>query len=409
MAACLAQSNGVNSSWSNETKLSWNNGLAITPATIFRILARRFPSLYSDFVYERTEVDYWLAFADAHLQQPTAENLSKLDGTLKLSSYLVGNRLTVADLAVFDKLAGTILPTKNYLKSRHHALKYLLLLSPMITSNHFNNNIYVILGRRDRFEQYQNIRRYYNFIEAAIVDTIPRSEVTKMNDIKSVPLEGDPAAKLVSFSHVRTAKGSDNQSPGKKDGKAGGGPGGGGGNKKKSEKAPTKDQQNNNNQSSGGADKGGKKKDEGKFVELPGAEMGKVVVRFPPEASGYLHIGHAKAALLNQYYQQMFKGKLIMRFDDTNPAKEKEAFEEVILGDLKMLEVKPDRFTYTSDYFEMMLDLCEKLVKEGKAYVDDTEAEIMRDERIKRIESKNRSNREYLKFDNFVKIQSLIH
>ncbi|CAG0883238.1 unnamed protein product [Darwinula stevensoni] len=80
---------------------------------------------------------------------------------------------------------------------------------------------------------------------------------------------------------------------------------------------------------------GNKTKDEGKFVDLPGAETGKVVVRFPPEASGYLHIGHAKAALLNQYYQKSFSGKLIMRFDAINPEKEKADFEQVILEDLR--------------------------------------------------------------------------
>ncbi|XP_060102446.1 bifunctional glutamate/proline--tRNA ligase isoform X11 [Heteronotia binoei] len=135
-----------------------------------------------------------------------------------------------------------------------------------------------------------------------------------------------------------------------------------------------------------------KKQDVGKFVELPGAEMGKVIVRFPPEASGYLHIGHAKAALLNQHYQVNFKGKLIMRFDDTNPEKEKEDFEKVILEDVAMLHIKPDQFTYTSDHFETIMKYAEKLIQEGKAYVDDTPAEQMKLEREQRTESKHRNN-----------------
>ncbi|KAM6942734.1 bifunctional glutamate/proline--tRNA ligase [Xenentodon cancila] len=135
-----------------------------------------------------------------------------------------------------------------------------------------------------------------------------------------------------------------------------------------------------------------KKQDVGKFVDLPGAEMGKVVVRFPPEASGYLHIGHAKAALLNQHYQVTFKGKLIMRFDDTNPEKEKEDFEKVILEDVAMLQIHPDQFTYTSDHFPIIMKLAEQLLSEGKAYIDDTPPEQMKQEREQRVESNGRNN-----------------
>ncbi|KAH9496204.1 hypothetical protein Btru_010497 [Bulinus truncatus] len=120
------------------------------------------------------------------------------------------------------------------------------------------------------------------------------------------------------------------------------------------------------------------KKDEGKFVELPGAEIGKVVVRFPPEASGYLHVGHAKAALLNQYYRDTFKGILIMRFDDTNPAKENAEFEKVILEDLALLGVNYDKFSHTSDHFDLLMKYCEQMIREGKAYVDDTDPEVMK-------------------------------
>lgn len=127
------------------------------------------------------------------------------------------------------------------------------------------------------------------------------------------------------------------------------------------------------------------------FVDLPGAEMGKVVTRFPPEASGYLHIGHVKAAMLNDYYARMFRGKLIMRFDDTNPAKEKEDYETAILEDLKRLDIHADVMTCTSDHFDFILTCADRLIREGQAYVDDTPMETMRTEREAMVESGRRA------------------
>ncbi|KAG7277462.1 hypothetical protein CRUP_022550, partial [Coryphaenoides rupestris] len=117
-----------------------------------------------------------------------------------------------------------------------------------------------------------------------------------------------------------------------------------------------------------------KKQDVGKFVELPGAEMGKVVVRFPPEAS-----------------------KLIMRFDDTNPEKEKEDFEKVILEDVSMLQIHPDQFTYTSDHFPTILQMGEQLLTEGKAYIDNTPPDQMKQEREQRTESTCRTVEQNMK------------
>jgi len=114
------------------------------------------------------------------------------------------------------------------------------------------------------------------------------------------------------------------------------------------------------------------------------------VTRFPPEPSGYLHIGHTKAAILNQYFAKMYKGKLLIRFDDTNPTKERvrelrgqlgdlalifiqSEFEETILEDLSLLEIHGDKISHTSDYFDTLYDLAIKLIKLGKAYADDTE------------------------------------
>ena len=124
---------------------------------------------------------------------------------------------------------------------------------------------------------------------------------------------------------------------------------------------------------------------------LEGAIPGQVVTRFPPEPSGYLHVGHAKAVLLNNYYARYYKGRLIVRMDDTNPSKEKQEFHDAILHDLSLLNVVPDVTTYTSDYFETMRGYAMQLLHKGFVYMDDTEQEEMQKERMERIESKHRN------------------
>lgn len=131
--------------------------------------------------------------------------------------------------------------------------------------------------------------------------------------------------------------------------------------------------------------------DTGSFdVGLPNAVHGKVVTRFPPEPSGYLHVGHAKAALLNQHFAKMYGGKLLVRFDDTNPSKEKDEFVENILKDTRDLGLEWEATTYTSDYFPQMLDLAVRMIKAGLMYADDTPVEQMREERMHGVESKRR-------------------
>jgi glutamyl-tRNA synthetase len=120
---------------------------------------------------------------------------------------------------------------------------------------------------------------------------------------------------------------------------------------------------------------------------LEGAEMGKVVTRFPPEPSGYMHIGHVKAVLLNNYYARHYQGKLIIRFDDTNPSKEKEEFEANIIADLATMGVVGDHVSHTSDFFDVIIDYARKMLAEGKAYMDDTLQEQMRAERGDGVES----------------------
>lgn len=129
---------------------------------------------------------------------------------------------------------------------------------------------------------------------------------------------------------------------------------------------------------------------------LPNAVKGKVVTRFPPEPSGYLHIGHCKAAILNQHYAKTYEGKFLVRFDDTNPSKEKvmhacsvggsgflicrcmqEEFQDAILEDLEMLGIRGDSMSYTSDYFEELYKYALQMIKAGKAYCDDTDQETV--------------------------------
>ncbi|KAL4447111.1 hypothetical protein ABPG74_013963 [Tetrahymena malaccensis] len=125
---------------------------------------------------------------------------------------------------------------------------------------------------------------------------------------------------------------------------------------------------------------------------LKGAKEGEVVTRFPPEPSGYLHIGHAKAALINYHYSQIYKGKMIFRIDDTNVEKEKDEYVNSIIEDLKTLGVKwHGDITHTSDYFDYLIEKAEELIKEGKAYCDPTPVDQMRDERLKMVESTYRS------------------
>lgn len=90
---------------------------------------------------------------------------------------------------------------------------------------------------------------------------------------------------------------------------------------------------------------------------------------------GYLHIGHAKAAFLNDYFaHDAFSGSLILRFDDTNPTRENQEFEDSIFHDLGLLGIKTQRVTYTSDYFENLYDLCCQLISDGNAYAVDTDS-----------------------------------
>ena len=116
--------------------------------------------------------------------------------------------------------------------------------------------------------------------------------------------------------------------------------------------------------------------------DIAEGKVPKIVTRFPPEPNGYLHIGHAKSILLNYGLAQQYGGQFNLRFDDTNPTKEKTEFVESILADVKWLGADfGDRVFFASNYFDQMYEAAIKLIKKGKAYVCDLTADEIREYR----------------------------
>ncbi|MEE3457082.1 MAG: glutamate--tRNA ligase family protein, partial [Lachnospiraceae bacterium] len=116
--------------------------------------------------------------------------------------------------------------------------------------------------------------------------------------------------------------------------------------------------------------------------DLAEGKYEKIVTRFPPEPNGYLHIGHAKSILLNYGLAQEYNGQFNLRFDDTNPTKEKTEFVESIEADVRWLGAEFGSHLYfASDYFDVMYEKAVLLIKKGLAFVCDLSAEEIREYR----------------------------
>lgn len=134
------------------------------------------------------------------------------------------------------------------------------------------------------------------------------------------------------------------------------------------------------------------KKEEKKGITLPNGEKGKVVTRFPPEPSGYPHIGHAKAAFLDCEAARGYEGKFILRFDDTNPEKEKEEYVNAIKEGLSWLGIRWDEEAYVSDFMPKLYGYAEKMIGEGNAYVCTCSMDEIKKNRAEKKECKCRGN-----------------
>jgi len=126
--------------------------------------------------------------------------------------------------------------------------------------------------------------------------------------------------------------------------------------------------------------------------ELPNAKTGEVITAFPPEPSKYPHIGHAKAAIINYLYAKKYKGKFIIRFEDTNPELSKKEYYGAIIDGLKWLGIKWDKLDYVSNHISKYYQATEKLIKENKAYVCICKQDDIKKNRRFMIECKCRKN-----------------
>lgn len=115
--------------------------------------------------------------------------------------------------------------------------------------------------------------------------------------------------------------------------------------------------------------------------DLNSGKVKAVQTRFPPEPNGYLHIGHAKSLCINFGMARKYGGKCFLRYDDTNPVKEDEEYVQSIEQDIKWLGFQWDKLLFASDYFDVMYECAIKLIKKGKAYVCDLNAEQIRETR----------------------------
>ncbi|POO04137.1 Glutamyl-tRNA synthetase, archaeal/eukaryotic cytosolic [Trema orientale] len=295
----------------------FSNGLKLQGTyVLLRYIGRiaSIPHFYGQNAYESGQIDEWLEYAPVLSSGSAFETACKyVDSYLEGRTFLVGNFLSIADIAIWSGLAGTGLRWESLRKSK----------------------------------KFQNLVRWFNSVLAEYSDALTEvlaTYVGKRGLGKPVPVK--------SKEHQSVSQ-------------------------------PTKSV-------NGDISKAGSKPT---FeVDLPDAEIGKVKLRFAPEPSGYLHIGHSKAGLLNQYFAQRYQGQVIVRFDDTNPAKESNEFVDNILKDIETLGIKHETVTFTSDYFPQLMEMAENLIRQGKAYVDDTPREEMQKERMDGIESKCRNN-----------------